>query len=164
MEFSFAGVLVFLGLSVAFILVMLLMAKAVRPSAPSSEKSVVYECGERPTGSPWIKFNIRFYVVALIFVIFDVEVVFLYPWAVVFRDLGLFAFSEMLFFLAILFVGLAYVWKKGDLEWVRPQPRLIWDPALPSPERFRPRPDHETPRDQTAAMARAAGNAGASSR
>jgi NADH-quinone oxidoreductase subunit A len=128
-EFHFAGVLVFFGLAVAFVLFLLLLARLVRPSAPGSEKSVVYECGERPTGSPWVKFNIRFYVVALIFVIFDVEVVFLYPWAVVFKSLGLFAFIEMLVFLAVLFIGLVYVWKKGDLDWVRPQPRIHWDPA-----------------------------------
>ena len=138
MEFDFAGILVFLGLSVVFVAFLLGLAWVLRPNAPSSEKKVAYECGERPTGSPWIKFNIRFYVVALIFVIFDVEVVFLYPWAVIFRQLGLFAFVEMLVFLLILFVGLAYVWKKGDLEWVRPQPRIVWNPAKPAPEEFRP--------------------------
>jgi NADH-quinone oxidoreductase subunit A len=139
-EFDFAGVLVFMGLAVGFSLFLLLLSKLLRPMAPSSEKQVVYECGERPTGSPWIKFNIRFYVVALIFVIFDVEVVFLYPWAVIFRQLGLFAFVEMLVFLLILFVGLAYVWKKGDLEWIRPRPKLIWNPAKPSPDDFLPAP------------------------
>ena len=137
MEFQLAGILVFIGVGVGFSAVLLLVAKLVRPFAPGGDKSVVYECGERPTGSPWVKFNIRFYVVALIFVIFDVEVVFLYPWAVVFRQLGLFAFLEMLFFLIILFVGLAYVWKKGDLEWVRPQPRLQWTPT-PSREQIKP--------------------------
>ena len=134
MEYDLAGILVFIGVGVGFSLFLLLLSKLVRPFAPGGDKTVVYECGERPTGSPWVKFNIRFYVVALIFVIFDVEVVFLYPWAVVFRQLGTFAFLEMLVFLLILFVGLAYVWKKGDLEWVRPQPRLEWNPA-PSPER-----------------------------
>jgi NADH-quinone oxidoreductase subunit A len=144
-DFHFAGVLVFLGLAVVFCIFLLVLSRMLRPSAPSSEKQVVYECGERPTGSPWIKFNIRFYVVALIFVIFDVEVVFLYPWAVVFRELGGFAFAEMLVFLGILFLGLAYVWKKGDLEWVRPEPRIIWDPAKPSPEEFRPASVRATP-------------------
>jgi NADH-quinone oxidoreductase subunit A len=156
-DFHFAGVLVFLGLAVFFALFLLLLSRMVRPWAPSSEKRVVYECGERPTGSPWIKFNIRFYVVALIFVIFDVEVVFLYPWAVIFRQLGLFAFVEMLAFLLILFVGLAYVWKKGDLEWVRPAPRLIWDPAKPSPEQFRPAARPGEPAGGMAARAAASG-------
>jgi NADH-quinone oxidoreductase subunit A len=78
-----------------------------------------YECGEIPEGSAWIRFNIRFYVLALIFIIFDVEIVFLLPWAVVFTKLGAFAFIEGIVFIGILAVGLAYVWKKGDLEWVK---------------------------------------------
>jgi NADH-quinone oxidoreductase subunit A len=78
-----------------------------------------YECGEVPEGSAWIRFNIRFYVVALIFLIFDVEIVFLLPWAVVFKKLGAFAFMEGLIFIGILAIGLAYVWNKGDLEWVK---------------------------------------------
>ena len=72
-----------------------------------------------PIGDTRIKFNTRFYVIALIFLIFDVEAVFLFPWAVVFRKFGLFAFLEMLVFIVILLVGLAYVWAKGDLEWIR---------------------------------------------
>ena len=73
-----------------------------------------YECGELPEGSAWIKFNIRFYIIALIFIIFDVEVIFMFPWAVVFQDLGLLAFVEMAIFLIILLIGLAYVWKRSD--------------------------------------------------
>ena len=79
--------------------------------------------GRTRWGSPWIKFNIRFYVFALIFIIFDVEVAFLLPWAVVFKELGWIAFVEGLIFIAILMVGLAYVWAKGDLQWVRPEER-----------------------------------------
>ena len=71
-----------------------------------------YECGEEPEGSAWVQFNIRFYVIALIFLIFDVEVVFLFPWAMVFKEMGMVAFVEMGIFLLILIVGLAYVWKK----------------------------------------------------
>jgi len=94
----------------------------LRPAGtPLPEKYTTYECGEEPVGSAWIQFNIRFYVIALIFIIFDVEVVFLLPWAVVFRKLGMFAFVEGLIFLAILAVGLAYVWRKGDLAWVKPE-------------------------------------------
>ena len=97
-----------------------LMAWAfLRPSRYSEEKLTTYECGEDPTGNAWIQFNIRFYVVALIFVVFDVEAVFLLPWATVFRDLGLLAYVEGLVFIGILMVGLGYVWKKGDLAWVR---------------------------------------------
>ena len=76
-----------------------------------------------PQGSAWIQFNIRFYVFALIFIVFDVEAVFLLPWAVVFRQLGPLAFVEGLVFIAILVVALAYVWRKGDLEWVRAEDR-----------------------------------------
>ena len=83
-----------------------------------------YECGEPPTGGAWINFNIRFYLVALVFVIFDVEVAFIAPVSVVYKDwvmrgAGLYAFTEIAIFLAILFVGLVYVWAKGDLEWVK---------------------------------------------
>jgi NADH-quinone oxidoreductase subunit A len=78
-----------------------------------------YECGEDPVGDTHIKFNARFYVIALIFLIFDVEIVFLFPWAVVFRQIGVLAFVEMFIFIGILLVGLAYVWAKGDLEWIR---------------------------------------------
>ena len=77
------------------------------------------DCGEEPEGSAWLQFNIRFYVIALIFLIFDVEVIFLFPWAVVYKEMGLLAFIEMGIFLFILIIGLAYVWKKGDLDWVK---------------------------------------------
>ena len=83
------------------------------------DKLEIYECGELPEGSAWVQFNIRFYIIALIFIIFDVEVVFLFPWAVVFKELGLIAFVEVMMFLGILIVGFAYVWMKGDLDWVK---------------------------------------------
>jgi NAD(P)H-quinone oxidoreductase subunit 3 len=76
-----------------------------------------------PQWPAWIQFNIRFYVFALIFIIFDVEAVFLLPWAVVFRELGLLAYIEGLVFIGVLVVALAYVWRKGDLEWVRAEDR-----------------------------------------
>ena len=124
MLLQFANVLVFLAVGVAFIVVNLLIASLVRPVKYSAEKLMPYECGENPIGSPWIQFNIRFYVFALIFIIFDVEVAFLIPWAVVFKKLGWFAFIEGLVFIGILAIGLAYVWAKGDLHWVRPEERL----------------------------------------
>jgi NADH:ubiquinone oxidoreductase subunit 3 (subunit A) len=120
---AYAVVLAFLAVAAAFLVVNLLVWKAIRPSRPSEEKLTTYECGENPTGSAWIQFNIRFYVFALIFIIFDVEAVFLLPWAVVFRQLGALAFAEGLVFIAILVVALAYVWRKGDLEWVRAEDR-----------------------------------------
>jgi NADH-quinone oxidoreductase subunit A len=118
-----SGILAFLLVVVGFLVVNLIVWKVIRPSRFSEEKLTTYECGENPQGSAWVQFNIRFYVFALMFIIFDVEAVFLLPWAVVFRDLGVLAFIEGLVFIFILVVGLAYVWKKGDLEWVRPEDR-----------------------------------------
>jgi NADH:ubiquinone oxidoreductase subunit 3 (subunit A) len=118
-----SSVLIFILVVVGFVAVNLVLWKVIRPSRFSEEKLTTYECGENPTGSAWIQFNIRFYVFALIFIIFDVEAVFLLPWAVVFRTLGPLAFLEGLVFIAILVVALAYVWRKGDLEWVRTEDR-----------------------------------------
>ena len=118
-----AGVLGFIVVAVAFLVVNLIVWRILRPSRFSEEKLTTYECGENPTGSAWIQFNIRFYVFALIFVVFDVEAVFLLPWATVFRELGVIAYLEGVVFIAILVVALAYVWRKGDLEWVRPEDR-----------------------------------------
>ena len=118
-----ASILVFLGAIVGILVFTLLFWKVIRPSRFSEEKLTTYECGEDPTGNAWIQFNIRFYVFALIFVVFDVEAVFLLPWAVVFRELGALAYVEGLVFIAILIVALAYVWRKGDLAWVRSEDR-----------------------------------------
>ena len=120
---AYAAVLAFLVVAIAFLAVNLLVWKVIRPSRFSEEKLTTYECGENPVGSAWIQFNIRFYVFALIFIVFDVEAVFLLPWAVVFRQLGVLAYIEGLVFIAILVVALAYVWSKGDLEWVRAEDR-----------------------------------------
>lgn len=120
---SHAAIPVFIVVVAGFLAVNLLLWWLIRPSRFSEEKLTTYECGENPTGSAWIQFNVRFYVFALIFVIFDVESVFLLPWAVVFLDIGLLAYLEGLVFLFILVVALAYVWRKGDLEWVRAEDR-----------------------------------------
>ena len=118
-----SGILTFLVVVIGFLAVNLILWWLIRPSRFSEEKLTTYECGENPQGSAWIQFNIRFYVFALIFIVFDVEAVFLLPWAVVFRKLGMVAFVEGSVFIAILAVGLAYVWRKGDLEWVRAEDR-----------------------------------------
>ncbi len=123
---SHAAILAFLLVVVGFVAVNLLLWKIIRPSRFSEEKQTTYECGENPTGSAWVQFNIRFYVFALLFIIFDVEAVFLLPWAVVFRELGHtgpLVLMEGLVFIAILAVALAYVWCKGDLEWGRTEDR-----------------------------------------
>ena len=116
---EYATVLVFIVLGAVTVALMLGLQRWFAPRAPSAVKLSTYECGEVPYGSSWVQFNIRFYVVALIFIIFDVEVALLYPWAVVFQRLGLLAFIEAFIFIVILLAGLAYLWKEGDLEWVR---------------------------------------------
>jgi NADH-quinone oxidoreductase subunit A len=118
-----ASVLGFLLTIVGLMVVVFVLWKVLRPERQSDEKVTTYECGEDPVGNAWIQFNIRFYVFALIFIVFDVEVVFLLPWATVFKQLGPLAYVEGLVFIAILVVALAYVWRKGDLAWVRPDDR-----------------------------------------
>ncbi len=95
----------------------LVLARCVAPNKPSPTKLAPYECGMESSGDPWIPFNVQFYIYALLFVVFDVEVVFIYPWALVWKDFGPAMLVEMVLFLGILGVGLAYAWKKGALEW-----------------------------------------------
>jgi NADH-quinone oxidoreductase subunit A len=126
-----ATIAVFVSVGAVFLLGNLLAGKLVRPNRPSPEKGEIYECGEKPVGTAWIQFDLRFYVVALLFVIFDVEIAFFFPWAVVFGEhtqadasasalaFARFAFIELMVFFGILLVGFAYLWKRGDLEWVR---------------------------------------------
>ncbi len=153
--------LIFLAVGAGFLAVNMMVGKLVRPHRPSAEKQSIYECGEPSIGSSWIQFDLRFYVVALLFVIFDVEMAFFFPWATVFgnanklaqRDLSVeqrseaqngilpgrlpptedqvdeqrtaakslawLAFADILFFFGVLLVGFAYLWKRGDLDWVR---------------------------------------------
>ncbi|MFQ5753438.1 MAG: NADH-quinone oxidoreductase subunit A [bacterium] len=127
MLFNFANILIFLIFGVVFVGITFILSRIIQTRNPHPVKISTYECGEIPIGEGWIQFNIRFYVIALIFLIFDVEIVFLFPWAVVFKELGAFAFIEMMIFVFILLVGLAYVWAKGDLEWDKPQ-------SVPDPE------------------------------
>jgi len=157
-------ILVFLAVGTVFLMANLVLGWLIRPNRPTPQKLEVYECGEQPIGSSWIQFDLRFYVVALLFVIFDVELAFFFPWAVVFgssvragdetkpaevrlvatqqmvpsattpqtpavaRSFARFAFLELMVFFAILLVGFAYLWHRGDLEWVRSvagqEPRL----------------------------------------
>lgn len=122
---DFGIVLIFFILGFLLVAVSLISAAIIRPSRPNPVKNSTYECGEEIIGGgPWILFNNRFYVVALVFLLFDVEIVFLLPWAVIFKQLGWFAFIEMLIFVVILLVGLVYVWAKGDLDWERPMPYI----------------------------------------
>ena len=113
--YLFIGCLAFaaIGLGVA----PLILSTFVAPKKPGASKQDAYECGLPSSGEPWIQFRVQYYLYALVFVIFDVEVVFLYPWALVWREIGALALIEAAIFLAILGVGLAYAWKKGVLEW-----------------------------------------------
>ena len=121
---EFGRVLIFLIVGALFVAIGLAVAWLLRPNRPYPGKLATYECGEIPFGDTRVRLNIRFYVIALIFLIFDVEVVFLFPWATIYKNLGWFAFVEMLVFLGILFVGYAYVWRKGDLDWDKPAPKV----------------------------------------
>ncbi|MBN2328192.1 MAG: NADH-quinone oxidoreductase subunit A [Candidatus Omnitrophica bacterium] len=120
LEFSIA--LIFILTAVVFVGGNLILNRLFRPRNPYPEKNSTYECGEHSVGSPWIRFNIRYYIIAILFLIFDVEVLFIIPWAVQFKklyeSLGILAFFEMFVFLLILGLGLAYCWVKGHLEWV----------------------------------------------
>jgi NADH-quinone oxidoreductase subunit A len=107
----------FVLLGAAFVVVTLAASWLVSPKKPSAEKSTTYECGVEPVGSPWVQFRVGYYVYALLYVVFDIETVFLYPWAVVFKQTGWFVFAEMIIFIAILAAGLAYAWKEGALKW-----------------------------------------------
>jgi len=152
--------LIFVAVGVGFLTVNMFVGKLIRPNRPSPEKQTIYECGEPTIGSSWIQFDVRFYVVALLFVVFDVEMAFFFPWGTVFgnantlsqsdvpevqrieaqngilpgqptsgvdiaeqqvaaKKLAWFAFGDILFFFGVLLVGFAYLWKRGDLEWVR---------------------------------------------
>lgn len=130
----FGVVLLFLLGGSLFIMVTLFIGKLLRPHRPNDEKLTTYESGEDTIGSAWGQFNPRYYIVALIFILFEVEIIFLFPWAIVFGDAtlveasggtwGWLALAEMFFFVTILTFGLAWAWKEGLLDWVKPQVKL----------------------------------------
>lgn len=114
-NYLFLGI--FLAVAIVFPLLPIILAKFVAPKKPNPVKLATYECGVEAKGDAWIQFKSQYYLYALVFVIFDIETIFIYPWAVAYRKMGLFAFVEMLIFVAILAVGLIYAWRKGILEW-----------------------------------------------
>jgi len=122
-EIGYGTLYVYVGLFIllvmGFVATILAVARLIAPSRRSSrEKRNVYETGEARITDPWRPFPVRYYIFALLFLVFDVEAAFLFPWAVIYRSLGLYGFVEMVVFVLILGVGLAYAWKKGALEWV----------------------------------------------
>lgn len=120
----YGNIFVFFGAGLLFVFLTMTLVRLVAPVRPNREKNMTYECGEEPVGSGWLNFNARFYLVAILFIIFDVEIVLVFPVAVRFRDYllsgrGPAAFLDIFFFAAVLFLGLAYAWKNGYLEWLR---------------------------------------------
>jgi len=128
----FSQTLLFVIGGTLFVVSALLVSRFIRPNRPNAQKLTSYESGETPQGPAWIQFNLRFYVLALIFILFEVEIVFLFPWSVVFANKelnaqtdgawGWYAFVEMLIFILVLAIGLAYAWKMGHLDWVKSAP------------------------------------------
>jgi NADH-quinone oxidoreductase subunit A len=130
MYFDYLNVLVFAAVGLVFVFANLLLASVLRPKRTTGEGLETYECGEETIGGAWVQFDIRYYTVALVYVVFAVEIAFLFPWALVLKDalagtgaaagkgIGVFALVEGFLFVAILFLGLVYVWAKGDLDWV----------------------------------------------
>jgi len=128
---EFGKILIFLITGIIMVGFAFFVVRLLAPNNPNDEKLTSYECGEEPVGSAWVPFNSRFYVIALIFLLFDVEMVFVLPWATVFGDKkllsadhrwGWLSLTEMFVFLGILILGLVYLWVKGDLDWIKPKP------------------------------------------
>ena len=114
-HYFFIGI--FVLFAIVFPLLPIILAHFVAPKKPSPSKQGTYECGLEAEGDPWIRFHVQYYIFALMFVIFDVETVFIYPWAAAFKKLGMAGFVEMILFILILAVGLVYAWRKKLLEW-----------------------------------------------
>ena len=110
-------ILLFVGIATAFGVVTLVLSYVVQPKYPEAEKLSAYECGSEPFSDARMPFPVRYYIFAMLFVIFDIEVIFLYPWAVVYGQIGLFGLVEMLIFIALFLVAYVYAWRKGALEW-----------------------------------------------
>lgn len=136
---EFGKIFIFLIMGVLFVLFTFYLGKLVALKKPNPEKLTSYECGEEPTGNSWIQFNSRFYVIALVFLLFDVELAFIFPWSTVFSqqelinadpNWGWLSLIEMFIFIGILLIGLVYVWKKGDLNWIRPEQNLPVSPSM----------------------------------
>jgi len=124
MGYQFGAVLAFAVVAILFALVMLIVGRIFRPRFPNDDKLSIYECGERPIGSAWYNFNPRFYLIALVFIIFEVDIALTFPVVVVYaswikKGTGWVAFVELMLFTVVLLVGLAWAWAHGDLEWIK---------------------------------------------
>ena len=126
MFFDYLHVLLTLIIGALFVPATLFIGKLIRPHKPHTEKNTTYECGEEPVGSAWVQFNLRFYTIAILFIIFEVEIALVFPVITVFKEkvnesmgLGFLACAEIFFFIGILMMGLIYAWVKKDLDWIR---------------------------------------------
>ncbi|WP_207533204.1 NADH-quinone oxidoreductase subunit A [Desertivirga arenae] len=138
---EFGKIFIFLLIGILLVCGTLFLSKVLAPDKPTPLKLTSYECGEEPTGNSWVQFNSRFYVIALIFLLFDVEMIFIFPWTTVFGQKSLLAAEpmwgwltliEMFVFVGILIIGLVYVWKRGDLDWIKPEQKIPHvDVAIP---------------------------------
>ena len=149
---EFGTILIFFILGAIFVAGGLVTNWLLRPNRPTRQKQMVYECGEETEGSPHPKFNIRFYVIALAFLLFDLEFVLLFPWATALREAGEIALLLGLVVIGILLVGDIYLWKKGDLDWALPKPGPLSLQAVLTHDRPRFRPASDPPRDSSGDM------------
>lgn len=142
---GFGVVLLFIIGAVVFLIVTLLVGKLLRPNRPNEEKNTTYESGEDPVNAAWSIFNIRFYIIALAFLLFEAELVFLFPWALIFADetliestngqWGIFSLIEVFIFIGLLILGLIYIWTNGMLDWVKSKPeKSDYQSPIPSRE------------------------------
>jgi NADH-quinone oxidoreductase subunit A len=169
MLFDYLNVLVFASVGLVFVFANLLLASIVRPKRKTDEGLDTYECGEETIGPAWVQFDIRYYTVALVYVIFAVEIAFLFPWALVLKEsfastgaaagkgVGIFALVEGAIFVAILFLGLVYVWAKGDLDWVLAYSGSQYAPKVSAvrPQRIEQVRESEAEREAREAAAKA---------
>jgi NADH-quinone oxidoreductase subunit A len=172
MYFDYLNVLVFASVGLVFVFANLLVAQLVRPTRTGDEGLETYECGEETIGDAWVSFDIRYYTVALVYVVFAVEIAFLFPWALVLREafagtgaaagkgIGLFALVEGVLFVVILFLGLVYVWVKGDLDWVLSYSGEAWRPKERAPRAVRNVYEIEAEREAAAEAAKVAETGG----
>ncbi len=116
---NYLPVVVLTLVAIGFVAISLFMSRMIRPSNRTEVKLSTYECAEAPIGDARVHFNIQYYLIVIVFLVFDVEVLFLYPWAVQFKNLGPFGFFEMVIFIEVLIIGLAYAWRKEALEWIQ---------------------------------------------
>ena len=156
MRGEFGTILVFLAAGAGFVFVNILISRLLQPRNPDPEKLATYECGEEPKGDARIRYNFRFYTVALTFIIFEAEILFMFPWAIIFGDEvaagnGFITFIKGIIFIGILALGLAYAWAKGDLDWVKPRPAFTAeDVEMPEEAIFKHHGAASVPRATTA--------------